>query len=375
MNHNEKNIAIIYLGDFFYDARCINMASSLLKEGFSISIIHNSLIDNSIPSIFHGLQFYNTKIKKNSFLFYWKFYSKVRQILKKNGFDILIAGDLYSLANICNYKNKAYLIYDCREIYFELSVHNKKPIKKYLSYLYENYFIKFIDSVLVTAKTDLDFLKSKYVKHQHIKWYIIYNFPSSIKQNKIINIKNKYDIPENQKLIVYQGVIQYNRGISMLIKLINTSDSFSAIIIGDGPALNQYKTIVSQKSLENKVFFLGKIPYLNMLAYTACCDIGWLMIKSVGISNQFALPNKLFEYTLMGLPVVASKLPNIEPIIKKNNFGLCVNEKDANQQLQASKQINENYENYKFVSQKTLSSYIWERQHDLFIKAITNNES
>ena len=375
MNHNEKNIVIIYLGDFFYDARCINMASSLLKEGFSISIIHNSLIDNSIPSIFHELQFYNTKIKKNSFLFYWKFYSKVKQFLKKNRFDILIAGDLYSLANICNYKKKAYLIYDCREIYFELSVHNKKPIKKYLSYLYENYFIKFIDSVLVTAKTDLNLLQKTYIKHKHIQWYTIYNFPSSIKQNETINIKNKFGISENQKLIVYQGAIQYNRGISELIEIINNTNLFSAIIIGDGPALLKYKKIVLEKNLKNKIYFLGMIPYLNMLSYTAGCDIGWVLIKNIGISNEFALPNKLFEYTLMGLPVIASSLPNIEPIIKKNNFGICVNEYDINQQLKAINQIIDRYDDYNFISQKTLAAYVWDIQHEIFIGAISNNGS
>ena len=32
MNKKLKNVAIVFLGDFSYDARCINMALSLMKE-------------------------------------------------------------------------------------------------------------------------------------------------------------------------------------------------------------------------------------------------------------------------------------------------------------------------------------------------------
>ena len=371
MKHNHKNIAIIYLGDCFYDARCINMVHSLLKEGFVISVIHNSLIDNTIPSIFNRVQFYNTKIKKNSLTFYWKFYSQVRALLKKNNFDVLIAGDLYSLANICKHKKKSYLVYDCREIYSELSAHNKQPIKKYLLSLYENYFIKFIDSVLVTAKSDLDFLKSKYVKHKHIQWYVIYNFPFAFKQNGCaIDLHKKYNISKNQKLLLYQGVIQENRGIASLIQLVQQTKILTAIIIGDGPALNQYKKFVLDNNLNNKVFFINQVPYLNLLSYTASCDIGWLLIKGTGISNQFALPNKLFEYTLMGLPVLSSNLPNMKSLIQKNDFGLCVDENNITDQINSIMQIIQHYGEYQMIAKQTASKYVWDVQHNKFIDAI-----
>ena len=34
-----KNIVITFLGDFNYDARCINMVNSLMKENYSITFI------------------------------------------------------------------------------------------------------------------------------------------------------------------------------------------------------------------------------------------------------------------------------------------------------------------------------------------------
>ena len=35
----KKQIALVYLGDFFFDARLINMTLSLLKENYLVSII------------------------------------------------------------------------------------------------------------------------------------------------------------------------------------------------------------------------------------------------------------------------------------------------------------------------------------------------
>ena len=38
---NEKHIALVFLGDFFFDARSINMVLSLQKENYKVSVICN----------------------------------------------------------------------------------------------------------------------------------------------------------------------------------------------------------------------------------------------------------------------------------------------------------------------------------------------
>ncbi len=372
MNKKLKNVAIVFLGDFSYDARCINMALSLMKENYQVSVIHNQLSTKPLDLKFKKIKFFHLNIQPRKIITYFSFYNKVKFILQKNNFDILIAGDLYSLANICKYKNKSHLIYDCREIYFELSAHQKHPIKKYISYIYENYFLQFVDTVFVTAESDLNLLQSKYSRHYHLKWYTLYNFPYNFHNKGNINLYQKLNIPKQHKLLLYQGVIQKHRGIRALIEVINSSSSLSAIIVGDGPALDQYKKIVSNKNLNDKIYFLGKIPYLQMLSYTASCDIGWLIIKPKGISNKLALPNKLFEYTLAGLPVISTQLPNIFPIIKKNNFGICVQENNLEEQIQAINNIINNYNKYDHVAGLTIKQYIWNVQHKQFIKALYN---
>ena len=35
----KKNIALIFLGDFFFDARCINLADTIIDAGVNLNII------------------------------------------------------------------------------------------------------------------------------------------------------------------------------------------------------------------------------------------------------------------------------------------------------------------------------------------------
>ena len=370
MISNNKRIAIIYLGDFFYDARCINMALSLIKEEYNVSIIHVGHIDGIVPTIFKKITFIQLKVSNRRFVKYISFYQQVKKILKKNLFSTLIAGDLYSLANICKHKNKAHLIYDCREIYFHLSAHYSSSIKRYLSYQYEKKLLKQINTIFVTAQTDLDFLKNTYKHYQHLNWHLIYNFPSENIKRKKNNLKLKYNIPSHHKLIIYQGVIQKHRGILKLLKVVQATEYYTAFIIGDGPLLPYLKKYVKENKLHKKIHLIGKLPYFSMFEYTANCDIGWAMIKGLGISNQFALPNKLFEYTLMGLKIIASSLSNIKPIVQNNNFGICIDSFKTTNIIQALKELDKTKITKSQIIKQSKSKFIWDIQHHKFIKAI-----
>jgi len=371
---NNQRAAIIYLGNFFYDARSINMALSLIKEGYNVSIIHTGYIDNAIPTIFKKINFIQLKVSNKKFIKYISFYQQVKKILKKNRYNSLIAGDLYSLANICTYQHKAHLIYDCREIYFHLSAHYRNSIKRYLSYQYEKILLKYIHTIFVTAQTDLDFLKKTYQQHKHLNWHLIYNFPSGYIMGEKNNLKLQYNIPSHHQLIIYQGVIQEHRGILTLLKVIQATEHYSAFIIGDGPILSDLKRYVKKNKLRKKIHFTGKLPYFHMFKYTANCDIGWVIIKGTGISNQFALPNKLFEYTLMGLKIIASSLPNIKPIVQNNNFGICVDRLTTSNIIQALKDLDKIRIIKSQMIKQSRSKFIWNIQHPKFIKAIKHYE-
>ena len=323
-----KKICIVFLGNFLTDARCINMAQTILNSGkYSLSIISLQDTEQSFTgSLFKGVRFFNLKISNIKIFKYFNYYSRVKNIIKENKFDVIIASDLYSLSGVCSSNNK--VIYDSREIYSELEAHVTKPLYCWFWKKYEKYYLQFIKDVIVTADSDAVFLRNLY-PFNNLSFYTIFNYPKYQQYIKTNLLREKFNISENCKIILYQGVIQRGRGISRLIQTINRSSQFSGVIIGDGIMKKIYKNEVKKNKLESRIFFVDAVPYNDLFKYTAAADIGWLLINKKSISNKFALPNKLFEYILMGVPVVSSNIKNITDIIYKHNLGVVVkNEKD-----------------------------------------------
>lgn len=323
-----KNICIIFFGNFEVDARCYNMAETILEsKKFHLSIICLKKTTNK-PAHFQNIKFYNLEISKNKILKYYDFHVQTKQILKQNNFNIVCAADLYSLSATIQLSHSYQLIYDCREIYSELEAHIQKPFYKIFWRLCEKYYLNFVNDIIVTAPSDAMILKNIYknlTTHTHKpNFHTIYNFPKYQNYSKSKILHHNFNINQKYKIILYQGVIQTGRGIDKLIDLIKLDKQFVAVIIGNGVAKKQYINLVQKSKLSNKIFFMDAVPYNQLLQYTAAADIGWLVIDTNSISNQLALPNKLFEYTLMGLPVLTTNLTNVSPLIKKYNIGIII---------------------------------------------------
>ena len=182
--------------------------------------------------------------------------------------------------------------------------------------------MKKVDEIIVTADSDKQILTKKYSFIDNEKWHIIYNYP---KYTNLVNNKMNFNLPGNTIKVIYQGVIQKGRGIKQLIELTHYSNNISSVILGSGPEKNQYVQLTKKLNLEEKIIFIDSVDYLDVFKYTQGCDIGWCMIDAKGKSNQNALPNKLFEYVMMGLPVISSNLPNIKKIIDCHHVGKIIN--------------------------------------------------
>ena len=363
-----KKVALVFLGDFFYDARCINMALSL-KKNYAVFVFSHYKKIHSHKS-FDKINFIKIQLSSFGILRYWEHYNKTLRALRKHDFDIIIACDVYSLASSIYAKPKQKVVYDCREIYSALSAHQKKPIHRCLLAIYEKYFLQYVNNALVTAETDLHYLKKKYNRCKNVDWQIIYNYPTNYSPQAKVNIYKLYNIPTDNKVILYQGVVNRGRGVGQLIKLIEKTTMYSALIVGDGAYKKYYIKLATSLNVLDRVHFVSKVPYLKLFEYTFACNVGWSVISSSSISYKFALPNKLFEYMLCGLPTIASNLPNIQKIILKYSSGEIVENHRLNQQIKAVNRLCKTKVcslNYRSVAKK---HFTWDIQHKKFLQII-----
>ena len=58
-----KSVVLIFLGDFFFDARCINMADTIIDSGMDLNIIDSGKYDNN----YRGKRIYHISLPKRGF--------------------------------------------------------------------------------------------------------------------------------------------------------------------------------------------------------------------------------------------------------------------------------------------------------------------
>jgi len=153
---------------------------------------------------------------------------------------------------------------------------------------------------------------------------IVQNYPIA-KVNKLSSLK-PYNLRDNQ--IVYIGDITKIRGIYDILKSIEISNEFKKknykLVLVGRFSPESILDDLKKMTLWERVNYLGWKSPEDVNTVLNNGKIGMLIFHPVPnhIESQ---PNKLYEYMLAGLPVVASNFPYWESIIKKYQCGILVN--------------------------------------------------
>jgi glycosyltransferase involved in cell wall biosynthesis len=102
------------------------------------------------------------------------------------------------------------------------------------------------------------------------------------------------------------------------------------LMIGDGLAIREVKSIVTGYDMNEQCILTGEVPQAEGPVYLGACDI----LVSPQVPNPdgtefFGSPTKIFEYMAMGKGIVASNLGQIGDILKHNQTAWLVRPGDV----------------------------------------------
>ena len=175
-------------------------------------------------------------------------------------------------------------------------------------------------------------------------------------------------IPENKKMILIQGAgINIDRGAEEVVEAMQYLTQIVLYIIGSGDVIGQLKQMCIEKQLQDKVVFIDKIPADVLVHYTACADLGLTLDKDTNLNYRYSLPNKVFDFINAGIPILSSRLPELEVLINKYQIGDFI---DNHQPKHIATKINEllsslDYSVFKRNTQLAKKENCWqiEKQH------------
>ena len=136
-------------------------------------------------------------------------------------------------------------------------------------------------------------------------------------------------LPEGVKIAINQGSgMNVDRGLEEAVEAVSQMEGWLLLLVGSGDAIPALQTLVQQRGWEDKVKFVGRVPYEQLLQYTCAADVGLSLDKDTNINYRYSLPNKLFDYIHCNTPVVTSKVVEVKRIVEEFGVGRTVQPED-----------------------------------------------
>ena len=322
MQHSKK-VCMAFLGNALHDSRITNLTNSLRYDGYRVSVIGFDWFITSQNYSDENIHIFKLDKSNVRILFYLKFAFILCRELIKTKASLYIAEDFYTLpfvAIIAKLKGSK-ICYNSRELYAFLGGLRNRPLLQWIVKQIEKLFIKRVDLVLTTGEMDSEFLEKFYGISNTL---VIRNIPLLQKPRRKVDFKNEYGIPKEKVVLLYQGVLLEGRGIPLILKAMQQIPDTVLLILGDGEQKINFQKLAADLGISDRLIFAGSIKQDELINYTAGADIGLSLIENISISYYHALPNKLFEYIMAGLPVLSSDLPQMKKIIDTYQVGEAI---------------------------------------------------
>jgi len=176
--------------------------------------------------------------------------------------------------------------------------------------------------------------------------------------------RKKLDLPLDKKLILYSGHLYEWKGARTLADAANLLDKNKLIVFvgGRDEDINKFKT--ENKKIKN-IIILGRVEHKFIPIYLKAADVLVLPnSKKEKISRHYTSPLKMFEYMASKRPIIASDLPSLREILKKDN---CIFFEPDNSEDLANKidLLFNNIELQKKIADKAytdVNNYSWQKR-------------
>ncbi len=268
-------------------------------------------------------------------LFHTSLYdAKLLQHALRTNAEVYHAHDLDTLA-VCAaaaYINNGRLVYDAHELWLESRRHLLETSRPFmiLEKLTESLLAPIADAVIAVTPGRANVMREMYPTMAVPDLVVNYPLmtPVAPRQEDVrrkLGVKN-----EPCFLFLYQGILGLHRGLEELIDasiMLRGLPVHIAFVGHDrsGGVITQY---AEEKNAGDMVTFHPPVPSEELAGITGSADAGLLLFQGSCLNHTLSLPNKLFEYMMSGLPVIACDLPEISTVINRHGCGILVDSSD-----------------------------------------------
>ncbi|KKG09290.1 glycosyltransferase family 4 protein [Methanosarcina sp. 2.H.A.1B.4] len=140
-------------------------------------------------------------------------------------------------------------------------------------------------------------------------------------------IRDKHHLSDSQ-VFLYIGSMDKLRSLDPIIhaftQVQKTNPNTKLLMVGDGNDRLHLEELSAELGFSKDIIFTGQVSYFEIPYYISSADICLSPIRPLDI-YKVSSPTKLFEYMVMGKPVVANKeIPEQKKVIEESGGGILV---------------------------------------------------
>ncbi|MBE6934674.1 MAG: glycosyltransferase family 4 protein [Ruminococcaceae bacterium] len=177
--------------------------------------------------------------------------------------------------------------------------------------------------------------------------YVLPNKPYEIENGNLVLEEEFQKILEpirNKFILIYQGIVSSDRPLDKIAEALNKMNDDDIVFLVLGKANKEYQ--LDLKSRYAQTVFAGYIPSPQHLLVTQYAKIGIANYDYSCLNNLFCAPNKIYEYSKFGIPMLTSQNLGLTETVGVAKAGVCVDFLSVDQIIAGIKEIKENYHSY-----------------------------
>lgn len=263
---------------------------------------------------------------------------------------------------------------------------------KLLNYRYNLHLFELVEKVTYLGSFTLGLDLEKLANHAHNvivceynraqitqAWFKLKKLPLVISNKPMLNdFKRNSDITRcddakkiidnlsGKKIILYQGVVDVERPIEPIAYAIEEMGDEFVFLVMTGSKCEFLKKY-------QKTIVMSYIPAPYHLEVTSHAFVGILIYTPVygtftsPLNSIYCAPNKIFEFSQFGIPMIGNDIPGLKYTIEFNKMGTCVSKMNTSSFSQAIKNITDNYKQY---SENAMSFFANDNKTEIVRKAL-----
>ncbi len=312
-------ICVIRQGHFPEDPRVRRAVGALVDDGYDVDVVCLRGVDEERLGSWRSARVHRLpgeRVRRGPVRYLWEYasffvlaFQKVARLHIRKRYDVVqvhTMPDALVFAALVPKLSGAKVVLDMHELMPEFAamkfgVSRSSLLVRAITVV-ERAATRFADHVLAVSTAQSSILEPRIER----RCTIVPNVPDA---ELLANVPAAVP-PEPVPVVMTHGTMTEFYGVQYFVAALPQvvrEQPVRALVVGDGEFLPELKRQAVELGVDEHVVFTGRVPPPELAAYIARSTLGVITLQQDGY-GEIGVPNKLFDYAALGVPVVAPDL-------------------------------------------------------------------